>query len=110
MNYLEGMHFNENRLTRASMPKEVFTELIHHEELYPDFHAYNYTKSCTTPEDCVYIVTGSDLVGEQREPKKAQLTITYRKEGPTPKYSVSSTFNYLEEASSGNLGAQKIAA
>ncbi len=110
MNYFEKMHFDENRLTRASMPKEVFSELVHHEELYPDFQAYNYTKSCTTPEDCVYIVTGNDLVGEKREAKKAQLTITYRKEGSTPKYSVSSTFNYIEGASSEHSEPQKIAA
>lgn len=110
MNYFEKAPFDENRLTRASMPKEVFNELIHHEDLYPDFHAYNYIKSCTTPEDCVYIITGSDLVGDNRETKKAKLTITYRKDATLPNYFVSSTFNYIDDVPHENSDSEKIAA
>ena len=110
MNFLEGMPHNENKLTRATMPKEVFAELTHHEELYPDFHAYNYIKSCTTPEDCLYVITGNDLVGDNRESKKAKLTITYKKEGARPKYTVTSSFEYIEEPAPENPPIEKLAA
>lgn len=106
----EGIQSRDHTLTRATMPKEVFSELIHHEELYPDFQAYNYTKSCTTPEDCVYVITGSDIVGDTRTSKKAQLTITYRKERTAPKYTVSSTFNYIDESNNSESIIEKIAA
>ena len=114
MNYLEGIHFDENKLTRTNMPKPVFEELTHQESLYPEFHAFNYTKSCLTPEDCVYTITGSDLVEDPEDrhmkSKNAKLTIIYKKDPVSLKYSVSSTFTHFDTVQMDSSSPEKMAA
>lgn len=86
----------ETALERAALPKEVFDELAHQESLYPEFHAFNYVKSCTGPEDCIYTIIGSDIVEDSNESKHAKVTITCKKDTVKNDYVVSSTFEHID--------------
>ncbi|MEI8223546.1 MAG: hypothetical protein WCG20_00305 [bacterium] len=99
MELFEPFAHNENKLTRTNMPREVFGELIHHEDLHREFHALNYSKTCATPENCTYVITGTDILENETRARKAVLTISYHK-GKTE-----SRFEYVPEEDEQRLAA-----
>jgi hypothetical protein len=99
MELFEPFANNENKLTRTNMPREVFGELIHYEDLHREFHALNYSKTCTTPENCTYIITGTDIPENETRARQAILTISYN-QGKTE-----SRFEYAPEEKQQRLAA-----
>jgi hypothetical protein len=78
------------------MPPLVYEELIHQENLHPEFHPFKYSKSCTTPEDCVYVISGTNIPDGETSAKPATLTITYKQSGNPPRFTTDSTLSYQE--------------